>query len=380
MTGPLDGITVIDLTQIYNGPYCTFMMAQAGARVIKIEPPGGEALRRRYREGGGAHIPFVMLNSDKEFTVLDLKSPVGRAALLGLVPQADVLVENFRPGVMDRLGFARDVLRGINPRLIIASSSGYGSTGPYRDYPAMDVAMQAMSGVVACTGHPGQPPVKAGPAVCDFMTGTHLYAAVMTALVERERTGRVRAVEVAMMDSIYASLASNIGMLHNAPDDTPVRTGNRHGGLAVSPYNIYRCTDGWIAILANNDGHWARLARAFDAAAAITDPRFATMQQRAENIDATDDLVQGWVTPFAKEALFTHLVAAGVPCAPVREVREVMNDPHMHARRSLLEIEHPEHGKLTLPTSPLCFEGLERGIRRPSRPLANDQETVFGSD
>ncbi len=214
---PLDGVTVIDLSQIYNGPYATFMMAMAGAEVIKIEPPGGEHLRRRSAVGGAA-LPFAMLNGSKRSVVLDLKTEAGRDALLDLVAQADVVVENFAPGTMDRLevGWAR--LQAVNPRLIYAASSGYGSTGPNRDYPAMDLTVQAMSGIMSVTGFPDRPPVKAGPALCDFFAGTHLYGAIVTALYERERTGRGRRVEVAMQEAVYASLSSNLGLYFDTGD------------------------------------------------------------------------------------------------------------------------------------------------------------------
>ena len=167
MDGPLSGIRVIDLTQVYNGPYATFLMAMAGADVIKVEPPGGEHLRRRHRDGGG-QIPFAMLNSGKRFIELDLKSADGLATLEQLLANADLLVENFRPGVLARLGLSRDRLKALNPGLILASSSGFGQNGRYRDYPAMDLAVQAMSGVVSVTGYKNDKPLKAGPAMSDF--------------------------------------------------------------------------------------------------------------------------------------------------------------------------------------------------------------------
>src|SRR6185503_9408679 len=209
---PLSGITVIDLSHFYNGPYATFLMAMAGANVIKVEPFQGEHLRSR-GDTGGASLSFAMLNSHKKPVTLNLKTGKGRALLEELVLRADILVENFAPGVMDRLGVGAADLQKINPRLIYGSSSGYGKSGPYRDYPAMDLVMQAMSGVIASTGYPDQPPVKSGAALCDFMAGIHLFGAIMTALYEREHTGVARVVEVAMQDAIYCSLASNLGML-----------------------------------------------------------------------------------------------------------------------------------------------------------------------
>lgn len=192
---PLSGITVIDLSHVYNGPYAAFLMAMAGAEVIKVEPPGGEHLRSR-GDMGGAAFAFAMLNSNKKSVTLNLKTEKGRGLLKELAARADILVENFAPGVTDRLGIGPAELHKVNPRLIYGSSSGYGKSGPYRDYPAMDLVMQAMCGIINSTGFPDQPPVKSGVALCDFSAGTHLYAAIMTALYERERTGKGRVVEV----------------------------------------------------------------------------------------------------------------------------------------------------------------------------------------
>jgi CoA:oxalate CoA-transferase len=370
--GPLSGVTVIDLTQVYNGPYATFLMAMAGARVIKVEPPGGEHLRRRQRDGGG-QIPFAMLNSGKHCIVLDLKDPLDMTQLERLLATADVLVENFRPGVMDRLGLSKENVRKINPSLIYASSSGYGHSGAYRDYPAMDLIVQAMSGILSVTGFADAPPVKAGPAVCDMMTGIHLYAATVTALVERERTGRARAVEVAMLEATYPSFASNIGQLYGASGAYQPRTGNRHGGKSLAPYNVYRTKDGYLALVANNDEHWRRIVQYFGQQWACEDPRFKDVRSRVVNEDALDRLIESWTIAQGKEELFKGLTAAGVPCGPVRELPEVISDPHLHARKALLNIDHPDYGAVVVPTSPLCFEGLERTIRWPSRALGADQ-------
>lgn len=376
MNGPLDGIRVIDLTQIYNGPYATFLMAMAGADVIKIEPPGGEHTRRRQRDGGGAQIPHAMLNSGKRFVEIDLKSEDGKSALEGLIRTGDVLVENFRPKVMARLGFSQERVKALNPRLIYASSSGFGTSGPYRDYPAMDLAVQAMSGVLSVTGYPDNPPVKSGPAICDFNAGVHLYGAIVTALFERERTGTVRAVEVSMFEAIYPALASNLGLMSGTHRERSPRTGNRHGGLSISPYNVYACRDGHCAILANNEHQWQALARFFGQEWAIEDSRYATMYERVRRIDEVDEMVASWVRHRGKEELFEGLIAVGVPCSPVRELSEVMRDEHLHARRALIEVDHPIYGPMVLPTSPLVFEGMDRGIRWPSRALGADQALI----
>ena len=376
MSLPLDGVTVIDLSQIYNGPYATFLMAAAGAEVIKIEPPGGESLRRRGVVGGAA-LPFAMLNGCKKSLMIDLKSPDGKALLRDLVRDGDVLVENFAPGVMERLGVGADALQEINPRLVYAQSSGYGSSGPYRDYPAMDLTVQAMAGVMSITGFPDRPPVKAGPALCDFFAGVHLYGAIVTALYERERTGRGRQVEVAMLDAVYPSLSSSLGLHFGTGGDVPPRTGNRHGGLAEAPYNVYPTRDGHIAIICVGEVHWRALVTAMERPDLEADARFATLGGRVEHMDEIDRIVGTWTAGFSKEELFALLMRHRVACAPVRSLDEVVNDPHMHERGSLQWQDHPDLGRIVVTHSPLRFKGSELRPLEPSRPLGADAETVL---
>ncbi len=377
--GPMAGVKVVDLSQIYNGPYATFLMASAGAEVIKVEPEGGESLRRRGVVGGAA-LPFAMLNGGKRSVVLNLKDPEGKAALEALAREADVLVENFAPGVMERLGLGAERLREMNPRLIYASSSGFGTDGPYREYPAMDLTMQAMCGVMATTGFPDRPPVKAGPALCDFFAGTHLFSAIATALFERERTGVARQVHVTMQDAVYPALASSLGMawgMQGREDAPPPRTGNRHGGLAEAPYNVYPTSDGWLAIICVRDAHWQNLAKVMGRPDLVDDPRYASLKDRVERIDEIDALVADWTGKRPKEEAFQALMAARVPCAPVRDLEEVMDDPNMHARGSLRWEEHPEFGRVVLMASPLRFAGVEARPLAPSRKLGADTEAVL---
>jgi len=194
------------------------------------------------------------------------------------VKRADVVLENFAPGAMDRLGCGWSKLREVNPRLIYAQGSGYGQSGPYRDYPAMDLTVQAMAGVMSVTGYADRPPVKAGPAICDFFGGVHLFGAVMTALYEREKTGVGRAVDVSMQEAVYASLSSNLGLYYGSGGDVPMRTGNRHGGLAEAPYNVYPTQDGYIAIICVGETHWKSLIQAMERPELADDPRFASLE------------------------------------------------------------------------------------------------------
>ncbi|WP_231493216.1 CaiB/BaiF CoA transferase family protein [Paracoccus pantotrophus] len=374
---PLEGVTVIDLGQIYNGPYATFLMAMAGARVIKIEPPGGEKMRRRGAVGG-AMLPFAMLNSNKEFVTLNLKSAEGIDLFKQMAAKADIVLENFAPGTMDRLGIGYDVLSQINPGLIYAAGTGYGSFGPNRDMLAMDLTIQAMSGVMASTGFQDRPPVKAGPALCDFFGGIHLYGAVMTALVRRVRTGQGGLVEVSMLESVYPSLSSTLGLYYGTGGENPPRTGNRHGGMAEAPYNVYPCKDGWVALLCVSEKHWEALLEAMGRRDLLTAERFIDLEARVNHIDELDALIEGWTEGFTKDDLVAELLRRRIPHAPVREIDEVVNDVHMHARGTLQRIEHPELGSVVLPTGPMMFADTDRTELQPSKAVGADNSHVFG--
>ncbi|MFW2829256.1 CaiB/BaiF CoA transferase family protein [Sphingomonas sp. ID0503] len=376
---PMEGLVVINLTQIYNGPYATYLMALAGATIIKVEPPGGEPLRRR-AVVGGAGLPFAMLNGCKQSIMLDLKSAEGKEALKALAAEADVLVENFAPGAMDRLGLGSATLQAANPKLIYASSSGYGRDGPYANYPAMDLTIQAMSGAIQITGFPDQPPVKAGPAIADFFAGIHLYGAIATALYERERTGVARRLEVSMQDAIYASMSSNFGMHWFTGGKAELtRTGNRHGGLAECPYNVYPTTDGHIALICVGDLHWQALCRVMGRDDLAQHERYQTLKLRVSHMDEVDEIIGAWSAGFDTETIFALLMSAKIPCAPVRGLEEVMEDRNMHARGTLARIQHPEYGEIVVQRSPMRYEGVEDVPLEPSHGLGADTQAVLRS-
>lgn len=380
---PLTGVTVIDLGQIYQGPYAAFLMAKAGARVIKVEPRHGEPLRAREAVGGGASLPLAMLNSNKRAITLNLKSPRGVELMKALARRADVLLENFAPGVMDRLGVGAAVLMAENPRLIYASGTGYGLSGPERDNLAMDITIQAASGAISVTGFPDGPPVKAGPAIADFLSGTHLYGAIVTALYERERTGRGRLVEVAMIEAMFPTLASNLGMIHSRQSrsgaDKPIgRTGNRHGGLAVSPYNVYACQDGWFAIICTNEEHWRSLTRAMGRPGLADDPKFSSNAARVEHMAETDAAVEAWAADLTRAEIFAATGVHRVPSAPVRDLQEVLGNAHMKGRGMLEEIDHPYLGRITVPGSPLRYHGTPQTPATPSPAIGADNEAIYG--
>jgi CoA:oxalate CoA-transferase len=374
---PLDGMLVLDMGQIYNGPYCGLQLAFMGARVLKIEPPEGDVVRRRKREV--EPYPLVMLNSNKESVVLDLKQPRGKEIFLALVEKADVLIENFAAGVMDRLGIGYEVLSKLNPRLVYGGSSGFGLYGPYRDLAAMDVTIQAMSGITNATGDPDGPPTKAGAAVCDFLAGIHLCAGILGALVQRERTGKGQRVEVAMHEAAVISLASAMGAVMDGDTSVPDRTGNRHPALAMAPYNTYRCSDGYVAIFTSAERHWVSLCQMMGRQDLLEHPEYATTPGRAKNMVVIDDMVGAWTISRTKAQILDALNEAHIPCAPVKTAREVAYDPHLEARGFWVDVQHPRRGKTRVPISPIRLHaGGKSEIKRPAPMLGQHTDAVLG--
>ena len=372
---PLAGVTVLDFGQVYQGPYASLLMAQAGADVIKIEPPQGEPLRRRAPPGKSTTFPIAMLNSNKRAITLNLKHERGRALLFRMAEKGDVLLENFAPGVMDRLGVGWSVLREINPRLIYASGSGYGLSGPDRDNLAMDLTIQAVSGLIAATGFADGPPVKAGPAVVDFLSGIHLYAAVVTALFERAQTGKGRLVEVAMQEAAYATLTSSLEAYWQS-GKVPPRTGNASHGRV--PINVYPTNDGYIAMNLAVEEHWHSLLKAMGREDLRDDPHFNSPAARLAHRGETDALIAAWTQTLGKMEIFAVAKRHRIPLAPVRDVNEVMHDPGMHERGFLAEIEHDEIGRVTVPTSPLRFHGADPVPLVPSPKLGQHNAEIYG--
>lgn len=373
----LEGIRVLEVGQIYNGPYCGLLMAQMGAEVIKLEPLGGEHLRFRSTDEIETH-EFLMLNSNKRSIAVNLKTERGREVLRSLVTQVDVVIENFAPGTMDKLGLAPEELLELNPRLVYASGKGYGSTGPYAHMTAMDITVQAMSGTIASTGYEDGPPMKAGPAFIDFSGGIHLYAAVLTALFQRTKTGRGQLVEVSMHDTVYPMLASALGGIHNDPTRVlPERTGNRHSGLAVSPYNVYPASDGWLAIISISDKHFRGLLECAGKVELLDDPRFVDRKSRTANMDALDSIVEAWTRTGERDALVADLQAHGVPCAPVRTVREVDQDPHLIDRGMIQYVEHPVRGTVPVPGSALHLQDSPVKNLQVAPKLGSDTDSIL---
>ncbi len=371
---PLEGLRVIDLSQIYQGPYATFLMAMAGAEVIKVEPLGGERLRGL--GGGPTPLSFAMLNSNKKSVSLDLKQPEGKALLKQLVSHGDVLVENYAPGVLDRLGVGYAELKQINPRLIYASGTGYGLTGPDKDQLAMDHTIQAASGMMNLTGTPDGPPLRAGGAPIDIMGGVHLYAGIMTALVRRGITGQGTLVEVAMQESMYFTFSTDFAA-YQRTGVMPVRSGMRSPSL-TTPYSVYECADGYIAVICVTHEHWLRMLDVMGRNDLANAPRFKDATARHDCEVEINQLVTDWTRPRSRNSAFALLRDAKVPVAPVRDLEELRTDPHMHARGMLRWFDHPSMGRVVLPNSPVRFPDLAAMEIEFFPALGEHNEAVYG--
>jgi crotonobetainyl-CoA:carnitine CoA-transferase CaiB-like acyl-CoA transferase len=381
----LAGVTVLDLGQAFMGPYCGLLLQRLGAEVIKVEPPHGEPYRRPAVRKGTEAMQFGLLNAGKRSLSIDLKNEDGRRLFTELTKTADVVIQNYAPDTFDRL-VGIDALLQANPRLIIASGSGYGSTGPYRSLRAMDLTIQAMSGVMATTGFADGPPVRTGPSVVDFIGGAHLAAAILAALVQRGVTGRGQHVEVALYDAIFPSLASNIGGYYDSDGEIPERTGNRHGGLGVSPYNVYPTADGWIAILCLHDRHWRALCETMRRPELIDEPSLSSNAARTAALDQVDDIVGAWAAEMPTADIVSALHDASVPCAPVNSLKDVITDPQVTDRGLLEHHTSPERdwwtlgSPLRLASSPPPARNVPPALGEHSKQILSDRLALGGEE
>jgi CoA:oxalate CoA-transferase len=369
-TGPFSGLLVLDLTRVLAGPFCTMLLAELGARVIKVESPdGGDDARAFDPFVAGKSAYFASLNRGKESIALDLKQDADREVFLCLVRRADVLVENYRPGTLDRLGFGYERLREANPRLIYAAVSGFGQTGPWRHKPAYDMIVQALGGLMSVTGHAGGPSTKAGTSIGDITGGLFTVAGIAAALYHREKTGRGMMVDVSMLDGQLAILESAI-LRYSATGQVPGPIGNRHPSIA--PFQPYAAADRPLIIAAGNDALFRRLAEALGHPEWADDPRFRTNTDRLRNVDA----LQASLEEILRMAPAAHwigaLEAAGVPCSLINTVADAVNHPQVRARNMIVEA-----GGLRMPGNPVKLsEFPDLPARRPAPDVDADGERI----
>ena len=377
VAGPLAGITVIDLTRVLAGPYCTMLLADLGARVIKVEPPKvGDDSRHIGPFMNGKSVYFMSLNRGKESIALDLKAPADRATFEKLLAGADVLVENYRGGTMEKLDYGWDKLHKRYPRLIYAAASGFGHSGPYQNRAAYDMVVQGMGGIMSLTGHPGGPPTRVGTSVGDITAGLFTAIGVNAALFHRERAGEGMKVDVAMLDCQVAILENAIAR-YVATGQVPGPLGARHP--SITPFEAYKTADGWIIIAAGNDGLFKKLAAALARPELATDARFTTNDLRTRHHDDLRAEIERTLAFHDSAHWLNAIDAAGVPCGPINNVAQVLDDPQVRSRNMVVTLDDPVTGTIRIAGNPIKLSAFpDPAGRGPVPDLDADRSKVVG--
>ncbi len=376
--GPLSGIVVIDLSRILAGPYCTMMLAELGARVVKVEPPGrGDDARHYGPFVNGKSAYFQSVNRGKESIALDLKTEEGKAVLHRLLAGADVVVENFRPGTMEKLGFGWEALHPRYPRLIYASASGFGHSGPEMYRPAYDMVVQGMGGIMSVTGHPGAPPTRIGMSIGDIGSGLYATIGVQAALFHRQATGEATKVDIGMLDCQVA-LLENAVMRYFVSGTAPGPLGARHP--SITPFEAYETADGHIIVSAGNDALFARLAEALGRPEWAGDPRYASNDLRNRNVDALKDEMEAVLRAAPTADWIARLDGYGVPCGPINDVGQAAEHPQTRARNMVVSVDDPVSGPMRLSGNPVKLAGFEDPPdRAPAPDLDADRDAILAA-
>ena len=376
---PLDGLLVVDLTRVLSGPYCTMLLADMGARVIKIEQPGrGDDTRAWGPPFQGAESAyFLSINRNKESLTLDLKRPEGRGILDCLIDRADVLVENFRPGTMARLGLAYDTLARRRPSLVYCSISGFGQTGPRRDEPGYDAVIQGEGGLMSVTGEANGPPLRLGVAISDIVSGMFAAQGIAMALLARVKTGRGQHVDIGMLDSTAALLTYQAAS-YFATGASPTRLGNRHP--TIVPYETFAVADGDLVLAVGNDELWRSFCSAVGLSALASDERFATNRDRVVNYDILKPLLDATLRTRSRAEWITLLNANGVPCGSVRSIGDVLGDPQIEARDMIAAVEHATLGPLRTLGVPIKLSDTPAKIRSAAPVLGQHTDRILRRD
>ena len=373
MAGPLSDITIIDLSRVLAGPYATMVLADLGARVIKVERPGGGDDARAYGPFINGHSAyFASINRGKQSIALDLKSPDDCRVFEALLERADVLVDNYRPGVMTRLGYGWDVLSARYPRLIHAATSGFGQTGPDAEKAAYDMVVQAMGGIMSVTGHPGGPPTRVGTSIGDITAGLFTVIGIIAALHDRATTGRGQFVDVAMLDGQIAILENAIARFA-ATGQSPGPLGARHP--SITPFAAYQCADAPIVIAAGNDQLFAALCRALGLP--LDDPRFAGNDARTANADALAHLLESVLLTHTAAHWLPLLDAAGVPCGPLNSIGEALANRQVQARNMVVHTALPDGTPLIAAGNPIKLSAHADPATRPPAPGLDEHRAAI---
>lgn len=377
MSFPLSDLIVVDLTHVLAGPFCTTNLANLGARIIKVERPGiGDDTRAfpPFLDDESAY--FSALNAGKQSIALDLRDPEDRATFQCLLDQADVLVENFRPGVMDRLGYGWNNLHARYPRLIYGSVSGFGQTGPDAMRPAYDMVVQGRGGVMSITGERGRDPVRVGASVGDIIAGMYLTQGVLAALCERSKSGRGRRIDVSMLDCQIAIEEHAVAMV-STTGEAPGPAGTRHP--TITPFDAFHAEDGLFIIAAGNDALFGKLCDALDLPELPSDPRFVTNAARCDNERLLKRFIEKKTLEQTRGYWIDTLEAAGIPTGPIQNVAEAMDDPQITARNMVVEVPRWHGGRHRVPGNPVKIDGMPDLMTRPAAPrLDENRAEILG--
>ncbi len=378
MALPLEGVRVLDLTNVMAGPYCSMVLGDMGADVTKLEnPEGGDATRRFDPQVNGESYCFAVLNRNKKSLAIDMKNPRGKEIVLRLAERADIVLENFRPGVVKKLGLGYDSLNVANPGLIYASLSGFGQTGPYGKKGGFDIIAQGMSGIMLMTGYPGGRPAKVGIAMNDMASGVTALYGILAAYIGRLRHGAGQYLETSLLEAALAWTPWEFGAFFGA-GEVPQATGTRH--RRSTPYQAYRSKDGYVTLGASNDKLWTNFCvQVCERPQWLSDPRFSTARSRLEHIDALEREIEAVLTTETTAHWVDKLDAAQVPGGPVYGYDQIMNDPHIAARKMVVEIDHPKIGPMKTIGLPIKATGELTAIRQAAPWLGQHSEEVVRS-
>lgn len=373
--GLLDGVKVLDLTRVLAGPYCGMMLADMGAEVIKIEMPGkGDDARRNAPIVNGESVYYMNLNRNKKGMTLNLKSERGREIFRELVRQSDIVLENYRPGVMEKLGLGYEDLRKINPAIVYGAVSGFGHYGPYSSRPGYDILGQAMSGLMSTTGWPGGQPTRTGTAISDVMGGISCCVGVLAAYVNRLKTGEGDKVDVSLVDSMVSSLEI-INMIYLCTGRVPTPIGNRYE--AIYPYDSFEAVDGMVIIACGNDKLYEFLKTVLNISE-LEEERFSSNVKRVENHEPLKAIIEQWTRTRKIDDIVDILLKAGIPSAPINTIDRVAKDPHIAgAREMFVDLEHPVAGKMKVTGNQLKFTNKKIEISRPAPLLGQHTEEIL---
>ena len=371
--GALAGLKVLDLTRVLAGPFSTMMLADMGASVYKLEQPGiGDDSRGFGPFQNGESVYYINLNRNKKGMTIDLKNPKGKAVFLEMVKNADVVIENYRPGVMEKLGLGYEDLAKTNPGIVYVAVSGFGHTGPYSNRPGYDIIAQAMSGLMSTTGWPDSGPTRSGTAIGDVLGGMSATIGMLAAIYHKIKTGEGQKVDIALVDSTVAALEI-INMIYLSQGRLPERIGNRYE--STYPYDSFVASDGDLVIGAANNKLWKLLLDQMGKSELAEDPRFKDIKDRIENHVDVKAIVQEWVGQNTVDEVVNGLLEKGVPVAPILNIAQVTSDPHIaEAREMFVRLDHPVAGKMRIAGSHLKLSKTKTEIKTPAPALGQDNE------